>query len=204
MPFITTPTIDNFNRTNESPLNVATFGQQWSTKRIVDATSTNLLKVVTNQCGGIGSSAQNQQYVTGTIGPDCECYVTIPTLTAAGDQVALFARIISPGTTNASGYKVVVTASTSSWILARIDTAVNTTIASASQAFSAGDAFGISCIGSTITGYYKAAAGLWKSILSATDTTYGAKGVIGMQIDKTTARADTFGGGERNSFFIMM
>ncbi len=62
---------------------------------------------------------------------------------------------------------------------------------------SAGDSFGIQMIGSTITVWYKAAAGSWTSLGTRTDTTYNNIGHVQFGIWSTVAGAtyDNFGGG---------
>lgn len=203
-PFPQTPIRDTFNRSNENPLATASSNRVWSTTNIQSTGTTNLLKLVGNQCLGINAAANNQ-YLTAIEGPDCEAYADVVTVPGAGIAIILYIRIINPGSAgNDSGYRLTVVANTSTWNIQRVDANVNTTIATSSTAFASGDSFGISCVGSLITAYRKPSGGSWGSVTSVTDATYGGPGVIGLGITNQTAVVDNLGGGTIPNQFLKM
>lgn len=191
-PFSNT-TIDTFNRANEAPLATSSSGDTWSTKQIGSGT-TNLLKVVSNTAGANTASTCNQ-YDTVSYGPDMECYVTIPTLPASGQACGVYVRGQNAGLASFNGYRLFITPSSSSWAIQRFDSNVATTISSSSQAFSAGDSLGLQIIGSTLNAYYKSGSSAWALQDRVYDNTYTGTGVVGLQLNNTTVRADNFGGG---------
>jgi hypothetical protein len=68
----------------------------------------------------------------------------------------------------------------------------------------AGDDFGISCIGSTISGWYRPAAGSWTLIGSVVDTAVTGTGYIGWWTDSTDKAwvFDDFGGGNASALQV--
>lgn len=160
----------------------------------------NQLRIVTNQVTKTagGGNWGGEYWNAATFGADTEAYVTIATVGVAGEAVEVMLRIQSPNSAGLDGYFLHVQkdASTDIFQLWEVLNNAQTQLGStANQEFSSGDSVGIEAIGTTITGYYKASAGSWTSVLSATDSTTNTTGNIGVIVNGTTYRVDNFGGG---------
>lgn len=187
MPFPNTGILDNFNRANGD------LGASW-TADILGA-SWPTPDIASNQCkADAGNSWSAGYYNVATYGPDCEVYATIPVIPAGG-SVRLMARITSPGSGGTvDGYEI-ETYGADSYLTVCVN-GVRTTISVLSSGFSAGDGLGLECIGSTITGYRKPAAGSWGSIGTVADFAVSSAGYVGILfVNEATARLDDFGGG---------
>lgn len=191
MAFPTTSVLDNFNRADENPLSG---GGNWGgSTSVFAAATTNILKVSTNQAAGNFIGTNSSYWAASTFGPNCEAYVTIPTVAAVFSYV--YARLVNTGTSSVNGYAVAADVLGGNIIAYRIDAGVLTSIKSAAQAWANGDSLGISVVGTTITLYYKAAAGAWTAVSTVTDSTYSAAGNIAAGTVGTSPRLDDFGGG---------
>lgn len=188
---------DNFNRADTGPPPSGSWDYP------IDNNGAAGLKVIANQCGNNVSGYANS-YMTGTVGPDSEVYVTNITAIASTVSVDLFLRIVSPGTggTGNAGvdgyecgfYNNAGTFEAYHW---RIDNNAYTQLGATQTpgAVSAGDSVGAEMIGSTLQAYLKTTS--WAAYgTSRSDSTYSAAGVTGVQIASDTAfRFDDFGGG---------
>jgi hypothetical protein len=192
MPFPFTPILDNFNRANETPLSNS---GQWTQHLF---SSLNQINLSSNVCLSINASLVDCYWNPQTFGPDCECYMTIPTLPGNGAAMRLYLRCVNPGA-SINGYACIynMVSGTDNVNFYRIDSGVLTGLGSISQNFSAGDRLGFSMVGSLMTIYRAAAAtpNTWVSLGTHTDTTYTAAGFIGFGISGTVGRVDDFGGG---------
>jgi hypothetical protein len=128
----------------------------------------------------------------GTNFTDVEVWIT---LGAAGQvEYDLYARW--SGSVSRNGYSLIWLQSGSQFYLVSVAAGANTTISSvATQAMSAGDSMGIAVIGTSVAGWYKAAAGSWTMLVSATDSTYAGSGAIGLDSFSASNTIDSFGGG---------
>jgi hypothetical protein len=200
MAFPTTPIIDDFDRSDENPL-----GAPWDNPLAfagVDALelSGNQLRCTTDDIAGgrialPGSSADQEAYVT---------LAALPA-TGAGSFVVSVRTQIGVGT-DIDGYDVAVSVAAGAWSIRRVDNLAATVLNSGTLvegAVSAGDSFGISVIGTTITLHFKPAAGSWRDVDSATDSTYSARGdallsvdISGTSVGDPDWRLDDFGGGD--------
>jgi hypothetical protein len=193
MAFPTTGILDNFNRSNEDPLSD---GGKWS-----NGPFTGLLnhKVVSNQClASVSAAGEANMYRSDqTYGPDSEAFVTVVTISPTNDDVMLFLRCQSPGTTGFDGYMVALDiASPSVTKIFRIDNEATTLLGAAiTTAWANGDAVGAEAIGSTIAAYRKPSGGSWAQLGTRSDSTYGSAGNIGMYIEDVDFVTDDFGGG---------
>lgn len=186
MPF-TTPIIDDFNRANEYPLSQ---GGHWQTRN--DSAG----QVLSNQYAPRASPTGRYQQVYIGVGPftDCEGYVTVAT---PNDWSLVTARN-QAGTNLSLNKNYCVQSGAGSFIVLKKVSNTETFLASTTHAVSAGDQIGIRCIGTTIEGWHKPAAGSWSLILSATDSSW-ASGFLGMEQGNpgggAIGRLDDFGGG---------
>ncbi len=181
--FPQTGILDDFNRTNEGPPPSASWTDVF-----------NGLKVVSNVCVGNSSLDYNVDNWNTQPGNDQEAYLTITNAGATGAK--LYLQIRSSGT-DSDGYSLEFLKLAGTDTLMLNDYATGTIISGSSiidQEISAGDSFGISAIGSTVTAYYKASGGSWTAITSGTDTTY-TSGKISLAIKFNTITIDDFGGG---------
>ena len=159
-----------------------------------------------NQATGQAGTAYGESYWSAAnYGPDCEAYVSIPTMPATDDEVALGLRIQNAGTGTATGYYVEFTrlAGTDTVFVYRVTSGgVFTTIGSVSQEFGAGDRLGAEVTGAGTTVSIKMfyyTAGAWAQIGSTISDTDAARitaaGRVSLSIQGNTARVDDFGGG---------
>jgi len=197
MPFPTTALLDDFSGPNEDPIVSHWIGPLLSTD------SGQLAKISNQLTNATGGGTDTSSYWDFTIfGADQEAWITVATASAVNaDQYKLFGRMINPGTASVSGYELHIQkdASTDIWQIRRRDNLTPTTLgADMAQEISSGDSVGLSIIGTTISAYYKPAAGGWMIVGSRTDSTYTAPGVIGVKSVQTVPLAwkgTNFGGG---------
>ena len=179
MAFPTTSILDNFNR---APAGSPPYlGSNYSGGLTISSNQV----VTTNSSTDVGAV-----WNVSTFGPDCEVYVDITAMPTSGGA---FLCLRSDITYNNS-YLVevvptfVVVGKLVSGSFTQIGSNINVT-------FSAGDSFGASMIGNTITVYRKT-SGSWASIGSVTDSTYTSAGYIALGIDTdASVILDNFGGG---------
>lgn len=159
-----------------------------------------------NQATGQPGTAYGESYWSAaSYGPDCEAYVSIPTMPATDDEIALGLRIQNAGTGSATGYYVEFNrlTGTDSVVVYRVTSGgVFTSIGSVSQEFSAGDRLGAEVTGTGATvsiKIYRYTGGAWAQLGSTISDTDAARitaaGRIALTIQGNTARVDDFGGG---------
>jgi hypothetical protein len=188
--FPTTNVLDAFNRT-ENPLSD---GGNWTTGII---SSHAAMEANGTQCKGTTASNNSGYRNNATYGPDTETFYTLPTLSGTS-QVGVYARLANPGSAGATdGYRVLMTklGGADEHRIARVDNDVGTQLAAPTQEVASGDSMGLRDAGSVHEAYYKAGAGNWTLLGSATDGTYTVAGNIGLQCNNTAHRVDDFGGG---------
>lgn len=200
MAFPTTSTVlDDFNRAD-----AGTLGGNWSREPFNDST-TGAFQVVSNQAVKVVTSYSYEMgwWNPATYGPDCEVWVTIPTVNAAA-YVYLHLRTVSPSASASTGdgYLFEQIQGTGNAIY-RMDNGVSTMLGArmAVTNLSSGDKYGAEAIGSTFQAY-RYTGGSWSAYGSSrTDTTYTSAGYIGFgNYDNTgsgTSAFDDFGGGTR-------
>jgi hypothetical protein len=190
--FPTTAILDSFTRADATSL-----GANW----------TNLFGdpedggISSNQAYNPDGNYYPMAWNVSQYGPDCETYITMPTLTGGDDSFYLGGRAVDLGGGSFTGYALAVDvnlAANEDIFLARVDAGVllqiSPTISSVNM--SAGDSFGIRMEGPIIRAFHKPAAGSWTEVLNVVDTTYSSAGYLFMYLTTNiTARFDDFGGG---------
>jgi hypothetical protein len=183
MAFPTTSVLDAFTRANGA------LGASWTNGFYGDGSN---LQVNSNQLANSAAGYSSAEYNT-AYGPDVELYLTLPTM----DTAAFYFLSVRKGGTLGSptGYYLEINQFGNK--LVRMDGGGTETPLGANftQAVASGDSVGLSVVGSTITAYYKAAAGSWTIIATRTDSTYTGTGLLSIDYNSTTARLDDFGGG---------
>lgn len=169
--------IEDFTGTNQNPISGRPLGWYgpfgFPTSGMGQGQLTG--NAFTSATSGNGGSVTTQKFAA-----DVQAYVTVPSLIDVGAGVYLWVRVQNPGTDNFSAYGVWhhrYTGGEYEIALLRDDLGSDTgldAVFNASTPFlAAGDKIGISCIGTTITGYYFS-GGSWNVIgVPHTDTTYG-------------------------------
>lgn len=186
MAFPVTSVLDNFDRANGA------VGASWSKIWSGD----NDLYVASNQVANNGTvnAWSNGGWNAATVGPDCECYLTIATVPT--NVFNLYIRMDVLNTAGGpDGYRLSYNGD-GTFYIDRMDSGTATHLGTViSRSLSNGDAVGIEMVGSTFTFYYKASGGSWTSVTTRTDATHSAAGYIGLEVQSTTIRGDNFGGG---------
>lgn len=194
MAFPTTGILDNFDRVDEGPPPSAS----WQSGG--PSASSSSMKVTSNAM--TDPSAGNGAVWGTSVGPDTECYITASTIIDNLDQLKIWLRLVTPGSTAVDGYQA-------KWLrddskpgaqvsLFRIDnnvaTQLGTTFSDTGGTLASGNKFGADMVGSTITAYIN--RGSWVSETSNSgDTTYTAAGFIALSVNNNTNVLDDFGGG---------
>lgn len=182
MPFPTTPILDDFNNGANQGL---------STRAGWSASHVTYVDFVTDAVPTKAVAAGNADNIWGSNFVDCEVYTTIQ------DWPSLSGSFRVVGRWAASGNYYMCQIYATGWNVQRWDANVATVnIASGSFSPVAGDSLGLSCVGSTISGYYRSGAGAWTLLGSGTDSLYGAAGGIGPFTESGAGNSiDSFGGG---------
>lgn len=196
MAFPTTGILDNFDSYAVGGLNGL---GNWVGP--IGGFTTNL-RVGDNAAHTINPSAAGcNTYESVSYGPDCEAYADIVAIGTTTQYARLYARMQNPtGTTTQHGYMVEVQAG-GAWTLYRIDSSTTkVSLGTYTQVPAAGDKFGIECVGSTINAWwYNHATSTWTKVITATDATYSAAGVIAVGMQGSTGATawtlDNVGGG---------
>lgn len=187
MAFPLTGILDTFDRAD-----AATLGANWTDL-------TNGWAIASNQAAPeVNNVANWSLWSAAQFGPDCECFVDVPTKPTANARFVLLSiRSTTLVDSTLDGYEVYfLTASgNDTQHIDRRDNNVATQLgASITDEFNSGESLGIEMIGTTIALYNKV-GGTWTQIATRTDATYTAAGYIGIQGNNTGTRLDNFGGG---------
>lgn len=182
---ISSPVLDDFNRSNEGPPP----GSNWTTWN-------GQLATVSNQCKGLGATGNNAYWTTPTY-QDAEAYFTIVAIPTTNNFFVLawvrLADLASNGDAYGGGYRY-KSAVADTKILVRIDNGSPTAIASTNEDVATTEKYAVQAIGSTIKMFEDVGSG-WAEKLSTTDSTYTAAGYLAMSVDGTVGINDDFGGG---------
>jgi hypothetical protein len=187
-----TAVLDNFNRSNEGPPPSANWSRGYM----------NLLgqwEVSGNQAtvDSLTNGAAHNYWNVGTFG-DSEVHAKITTLPTSG-SVGMTLRMVDLGGLTPDGY--ILGIDSDGCAIRRYDDGTSSVLASFGFAVSAGDSFGLSAVGSTLTAYYKSGAGEWTALGSVTDDTYSTAGYISLATDNADVVVDDFGGGTVPNYF---
>jgi fibronectin type 3 domain-containing protein len=189
LPVEPLPTIDDFNRANESPLSD---GGKWgnglngSGETGLYVTSNALACSRTTTCTGWRSNAQ--------YGPDAEAWARVSTLPGTGNATRLYVRVQQPGTAGFDGYmlRTVELAGTDEIYLDRVDNGAFVRKLTLYRELAAGDVVLLRAKATTLEVWRNDGSG-WSRLGLATDSTYGGPGYVGVGLRGTTGRLDDFG-----------
>ena len=190
MAFPTTGVLDSFNAGANQNL---TARSGWGAS-VLFTGDTSLTTNATPDRARTGGVVTYSNFYNTSYGADSECWVTMITAIAS-NGLDLYARITATGTVTA--YNLSVTTA-GLFQLGKYITGTGTNLgSSATQAVAAGDSIGLEVIGSTLKGYYKAAAGGWTQLVSATDSAITTAGNIGFDMSGSSPNEgfDLFAGG---------
>jgi hypothetical protein len=201
MPSPTTPVLDTFTRANEDPL----AGPGWLGGIFSGDAG---MRLVSNQARGRAGAGAESYWKT-SFPANQELFLTMAGKWANPDVgIAIFSNLQAPGTGGLSGYAVNPYTSSSLGSDAidayRIDSGAFTKLGATASGltFSAGDKLWWANVAGVLT-LYRFAAGVWTSIFTRTDTTYGA-GYLGFAADDDTPLLDDVGGGAIGSASRML
>ena len=192
MSFPTTPILDSGVGTDADPIAGNWAGPTYAGELELRRSSNTLQKQV-------GASDGSSYWNASVFGPDVEAYVTLGTRPDdGGPLVQVEARLDPIGAPN--GYVVRFLPDAGGDIIRiRIINAGSTSALGADiiQNIENGDSFGIQCLGSSISAYWKPAAGAWTLLGTRTDATYIQAGRIALTASTsgTPAQLTNFGGG---------
>lgn len=143
---------------------------------------------------GVGASAV---WNPTTFGADEEAYATLAVLPTAGSFDAVWVRITNPPSATVTGYFLRVTPSTGLFdVRKKVAGGASASLGHTfTQAFAAGDSFGLSIAGTTISVWYRSGAGAWTLLGSFTDASISGGGSIGFSVSEAAVRMTNFGGG---------
>lgn len=214
MAFPSTSVLDNFTRADANPTsNPMSGGDSWGQKAIAGGSTTNRLKIVSNQVQAAPSgTAFASDYDTTSYGPDSEVYCDVVSIGGWGttnEILSMYARVVNPGLTTCTGYEVEIDANGTWNVQNMASNSIFTSLGTKTQVIAAGDSVGMKITGTgatvTIELWYKASGGSWTSLGTITDSgTAGntlrrtAAGSIGIEIHHAAGNVpilDNFGGG---------
>jgi hypothetical protein len=185
--FPATPVLDTFQRSNQSPPS-----SNWSSINAVGDPKN--LAIVSNYCTSSGNNYGSSEWMPAAYpGIDFEVYATNHGYTS-GDVFDVWA-LDTPLTGSFNGYVLTIT-TPNTWVLTYHAGVSSVQIGSnITQAFAAGDSFGMRKLGTVITVWYKPSAGSWTLIGTETDThSYGPL-YLGLEVSFTSVTMSGFGGG---------
>jgi hypothetical protein len=190
--FPTTPVIDAFTRADST----TSPGPSWGALGAWVS-----LGVLTNRAYETGSGGRDvgNHWNPGTFAADQETYGTITATPTAGSYFGMLGRIVNPTstTTRNSQWAEAEITETDFNIYSETNNALTLTSPTNNVTCGAGDSLGLECIGTVITGYYKASGGSWVASLVRT-AVHNQVGYLGMNIFKGAGADqfyDDFGGG---------
>jgi hypothetical protein len=144
----------------------------------------------------IQPNGNSLDYLSSTFSADVEVFMTIVNVG------------VSPNGSDNRGLMVRYNSGTGQCYFLYIDADANwhitldvggSSLGTATQAIAAGDAMGLSAIGSTIKAWYKPSGGSWTALITVTDSTYSGSGKIAVQAAGSTygTQSDDLHGGNR-------
>jgi hypothetical protein len=183
MAFPATSILDDFLRPDGD------WGSNWTTA-FGDAAPVIVSQQGTSSGGGWSGAIWNQTTFSGAE----ENWWTVQT--TSDNRMVIYLRLDGSGNGYALDLNTLQNVSAAqNFHIAEVATFSLTTIASTRQDIASGDSFGLQAVGSTLTAWYKAAAGAWTAILSTSDPTFPRGGSLGVEIFNNVTRVAPFGGG---------
>jgi chitodextrinase len=183
------PILDPFNRGNENPLSD---GGLWS-NGIAGAGETGL-RLRSNELACTRSTTCTAWRNTTTYGPGVEVAVRVAALPGNNNHIRLLARIQQPGSNAYDGYMLRTNqlSGTDQLFLERIDNGVGVGLGTFTRELANGDVLVLRVQGSTLEAWHRRGA-TWTLVGTASDSTYGAAGFVGVGLRGTKGRLDDFG-----------
>jgi len=195
MAFPTTSILSSFTGADEDPISE---GGAWGATGI--RTSTSPGRKVSGEFARAAAVTTGFDGIWNTsFAADQEAFVTYSVLSGSGSRPVVYARIQNEGTSSVVAYNFGYVQAAGTWRFFRLNNLTFTQVGGdhAGADLAAGDSFGISVIGTTLEGWFKAAGGSWVSLGTETDTNIAGAGKIGIQLQNNlNMRVDEFGGGE--------
>lgn len=146
------------------------------------------LQLTSNAAAGTAVAACDMYWTT-SFAANCEAFFTVSTIPSAGKSVGAFLRLTGEGTATPDGYLVLF--GPLAMATYRMDDGALTQLAASVIALANGDVVGARISGNVIQGYLNGEP----VGTGAVDSTYTTGTKIGLFINDTTARVDSFGGG---------
>lgn len=198
--FPTTAILDNFNRSDETPV---------STNWTNGVTGTGECDLVGNLLTGANSGTEDCYYNVSTFGANQEVFVSLPNATTHANDVNLRVFMCLQdgiGTATVDGYgfryRKVTGASNDIIQMFKMTNAGFSNLGTAhTEEFSDGDQVGMSINGTTLTLYYRSGGtGSWVQVDQTTDSDHSCGSTnLGILLADPTHDADDFGGGNISS-----
>ena len=181
------PTVDSFNRANESPLRGF-----WS-NGILGPVETGL-RLRSNAIECTKTSTCTAWRNDASYGPDTEVWARVTTLPGTNNQFRLYARLQGAGSSAQTGYMLRTNqlAGTDQVLLDRLDGGTIVNRLTIPRELAVGDTILLRVKGTTLEAWLKHGTA-WSLLGSVGDTTYAAAGRVGVGIRGKTGRLDDFG-----------
>jgi hypothetical protein len=194
----TTGILSSFTGSDEDPLSE---GGNWAGPIRAASGTLNDCRLVSNTAGpsSVGGITTSESYWTPTtFGADQEVYCSIPTAPIGTQGFSIWARLQQEGANTVDGYNLSYTHGTGFRMFRILNAGFSQVGSTNAQAVSAGDAAGLTVIGTDLEMWYKAAAGSWVSLGTGSNADVTGAGKLGISISGGSAnvRLDDFGGGE--------
>lgn len=193
--FPVTPVLDTFNRANENPL-----ASPWAKLSNVHSNT----QLLSNYAQGQLFVRSSRYLSSVTTTPDLELYAKVVTRPSTNEWVELFGRVANPNTNSLEAYCVQfirsATANKCTVKLIKFVANAEATLLTFTDAvtWANGDFVGVRMVGSTISAWFKPAAGSWSRLALVVDTTITAGGYLGIGVLDSVGGAglDDLGGGD--------
>jgi hypothetical protein len=196
--FPTTSVLSTFDGANEEPLSE---GGNWAGPIRAASASLGACRLVSNTVGPstVGGISTSESYWTPTtFGADQEVFCTVSAAATGTQGFSIWCRLQQEGADTVDGYNLSYTHGTGFRMFRILNAGFSQVGSTNAQAVSAGDAAGLTVIGTDLEMWYKAAAGSWVSLGTGSNADVTGAGKLGISISGGSAnvRLDDFGGGE--------
>ena len=190
--FPTTSILDDFNRTDASPID-----GNWSSPSFQGDEAMDL---VSNEAVNSGTGLYyNSYYDASTYGADAEIYFTITTIPENGNFLHFEIRYTNPNSGNETGYEVTLTmqGGADAYETGELSSGSYTVISSGFyyQTTDNDDGVGIEVIGTSIDTYFNNDGAGWSLLNEETDSTHTGSGYLAVGSGTVAFAIDDFGGG---------
>ena len=189
LPIEPLPTLDSFNRANESSLSD---GGRWS-NGIIGSAETGL-RLRSNAIECTKTTTCTAWRNNASYGPDTEVWARVTTLPGTNNGFRLYARLQGAGSSAQTGYMLRTNqlAGTDQVLLDRVDGATIVNRLTIARELAVGDTILLRVKGATLEAWHKRGT-TWSLLGSVADSTYAAAGRVGVGIRGKSGRLDDFG-----------